>query len=1130
MTACASCGISNPPGSRFCNGCGAPLSAAATLREERKVVTVLFADLAGFTARAETLDPEDVRALLVPYYDVLTDEVDAHGGRVDRFLGDGIMALFGAPMAHEDDPERAVHAALRILERMPGLGLDLHVRIGVNTGPVLFAEGTGDRDDSVTGDTVNTAARLQAAAPVDGVVVGEPTYRATSHLFRFEALRPVAAKGKSEPVPLWRAVAPAARAGRMPLVESAPFVGRDRELASLVRSFERSRTTPSAELVTILADPGVGKSRLVRELEREVRAIAPPVLWHQAGPPPYGAGLAYWALAEMVRERARITDADGPAAARRLLGSCLARYIDDDRERTWIAPFIGSLLGLGPAPVGDREEAFTAWRTFFERIADREPTVLAFDDLHRADGGLLDFIDGFAAGATGRPILLVAIARPELLDQRPHWGAAWRNHAVIELQRLSRDSMGDLLAALADDFPRPLADRILDRADGVPLYAVEILRMLADRGDLEAAGGTYRVRRVPDGVSVPSSLQALIAARLDALDADERALVRDAAVLGDAFRAGALAALAGRTRTGIAPVLDGLVRHELLVPEGDDEPPGDRLRFSHALVREVAYGTLTRRDRRALHLAAADHYAALGDPELAGEVATHLLAAYHAAPAGAVDPVLAARAVVAMRAAADRASAVHAPETALAFLDDALSVAVEPADQADLRQRAATAAQEAARLEEAEGHARVALDLYRLAADPPEVARTAARLGSIQVERYDTGAVATLQAAVDELAIDTPREDPTLADEPAAVELLAQLARAHVVSGHTAQAIETADRALRRADRLHLVQLTADGLAAKGAALLEACRVPDGVTLVRASLGVAEEHGLVAAALRARSSLSSGLIFDDPGEAFRIAGDGLEIARDFGYRDLAVRIASNWAQAAVETGAWGPLAEVLTALQRPEMALTDRVDLQGRVAMIDALRGGPDAESRFDGLAGLLPPAGAQLAEASHRARRGWALLASGRPREALAEADAARALLRAVGPRTVILDGTILAAHAALWAGDVERLEAAVDEMALCGLRGRWFDGVTASLAAGLAARRGSVDAAIRGYGRAEASWRGLDTPFAAALASLEAARLLPASSAAAGAAADTARQRLADLRATALLDRLAAGLVAEG
>ncbi len=1130
MKACASCGTANPAGSRFCNGCGAPLSAAGTVREERKVVTVLFADLVGFTARAESLDPEDVRALLVPYYDVLTDEIDAHGGRVDRFLGDGIMALFGAPAAHEDDPERAVHAALRILERMPGLGLDLHVRIGVNTGSVLFAEGTGERDDSVTGDTVNTAARLQAAAPVDGIVVGEPTYQATSHLFRFEALEPVTAKGKAEPVPLWRAVAPAPRAGGMPRTEAAPFVGRDRELASLVRSFQRSRSTPSVELVTILADPGIGKSRIVRELERHVRGIAPSVLWHEAGPPPYGAGRAFRALAEMIRQRARISDADGPAAARRRLGSCLARYVHDDDERGWVAPFLESLLGLGPAPVGDREEAFTAWRTFFERVADHGPTVLVFDDLHRSDGGLLDFIDEFATGETDRPILLVAVARLELRDQRPHWGAAWRSHEVIELPRLSRDSMGDLLAALADDLPHTLADRILDRADGIPLYAVEILRMLADRGDLEPAGGTYRVRRVPDRVSVPSSLQALVAARLDALDFDERAIVRDAAVLGDAFRAGALAAVAARTSAEIAPILERLVRHELLAPDGDDGPSADRLRFSHALVREVAYGTLTRRDRRTLHLAAADHYAGLEDPELGGEVATHLLAAYRAAPTGPADPMLAARVVAALRTAAERASAVHAPETALAFLNDALSVAVEPTDQAGLHQRAATAAQEAARLEEAESHAVVALDLYRLAADPPEVARTAARLGSIQVERYDAGAVATLQNAVDELAIDTPDEDPTLADEPAAVELLAQLARAHVVNGHTAEALASADRALRRADRLHLVQLTADGLAAKGAALLEACRVPEGVALVRASLDVADEHGLVAAALRARSSLSSGLIFDDPGEAFRIARDGLEIARDFGFRDLAVRIASNWAQAAVETGAWDLLVEVLTALQRPEMALTDRVDLQGRVEMIDALRSGPGAASRFDALAALVSPAGEQLAEASHRARRGWALLATGRPRAALVEADTARALLHAVGPRTVILDGTILAAHAALWTGDVERLERAVDEMSSCGLHGRWFDGVTASLAAGLAARRGSVGAAIRGYRRAEASWRGLETPFAAALASLEASQLLPASGAAAIAATDTARRRLVDLRATALLDRLATGLVADG
>ncbi len=236
---CSSCGTANPAGFRFCGACAAPLGGPAPSREERKTVTILFADLAGFTSRSEALDPEDVRAFVVPYYDALSAEVTRHGGRVDRFLGDGIMALFGAPTAHEDDPERAVRAALRIVERVPALGLDLHVRIGINTGPVLFAAADGSRDDSVTGDAVNTAARLQAAAPVDGVVVGEATYRATSHLFRYAALDPIAAKGKAAPVRLWRPLAPISRPAGELRAETTPFVGRGFELETLIRLFER---------------------------------------------------------------------------------------------------------------------------------------------------------------------------------------------------------------------------------------------------------------------------------------------------------------------------------------------------------------------------------------------------------------------------------------------------------------------------------------------------------------------------------------------------------------------------------------------------------------------------------------------------------------------------------------------------------------------------------------------------------------------------------------------------------------------------------------------------------------------------------------------------------------------------
>ncbi len=366
MAACAACGTENPDGFRFCGACAAPLAATTPMREERKFVTVLFADLAGFTSRSEALDPEDVRAFLVPYYDVLTAEIERHGGLVDRFLGDGVMALFGAPLAHEDDPERAVRTALRILERIPSLGLDLHVRLGINTGEVLYAAATGERDDSVTGDAVNTAARLQAASPVDAVVVGEATYRATAHLFRYEALQPIRAKGKAEPVPLWRPLGPIARRAGELHPEATPFVGRDLELSLLVGLFERARSTPSVELVTIVAEPGLGKSRLVRELARHVDALPEFVTWRIGRCLPYGDGISLWALGEIVKSHAGILDTDDQATLAAKLEAVLLE--PDPSLRTWMKDRLAPLVGLESTtqpPV--QEEAFTAWRRFVER-------------------------------------------------------------------------------------------------------------------------------------------------------------------------------------------------------------------------------------------------------------------------------------------------------------------------------------------------------------------------------------------------------------------------------------------------------------------------------------------------------------------------------------------------------------------------------------------------------------------------------------------------------------------------------------------------------------------------------------------------------------------------------------------
>ncbi len=1180
-TRCGSCGTDNPRTSRFCRACGSPLGVRCSacgspvLREfrfcgncgagversaaeqpagsattggespdrravsidrtgvgaatmpiaERRVVSVLFADLVGFTSLAEGRDPEEVQDLLASYFDACRTVIGRYGGTVEKFIGDAVMAMWGAPVAHEDDAERAVRAGVELVAAVATLGRELGLaglsaRAGVVSGEAAVTVGAVGQG-MVAGDVVNTASRLQGAARPGTVLVDEATYRTVRGSISFEQAGKRALRGKRLPVPAWEArqvVALRRGEGRSALPE-APLVGRESAVAITRDLLHTVRGERTVRLCSIFGQAGIGKSRIIWELEKYVDGVVEQIFWHQARSPAYGEGLAFWALAEMVRRRAGIAEGDRPAASRRRLSACLSRFVPDQAERRWLAPYLASLVGLGPAPGGDREEAFAAWRAFLERIADVGTTVLVFDDLHWADDGLLDFIEHLGERASGRPILIVTVARPELLERRPDWGAGRRGHVVLSLEPLSRTAMAELLTGLAPGLPTDVAARILDRAEGVPLYAVELLRMLVDRGDLEVVDGVYEVRGRLARLAVPETLHALVAARLDGLDPEDRTLLRDAAVLGQAFRPAALAAIAGTTVEAIEPSLRRLVRRELLVPDPDDRTPGrDRMRFSEWLVREVAYGTLALRDRRTLHLAAAGHYESLDDPELSGTVASHVLAAYRAGPPGRADATLAERAAAALRTAADRASALYAHETALGFLEEALSVTADGAVQARLLEQAAISAQATARLKEAEGYIRRAIDWHQARGDRSAVARTTARLGTILMVGYEADAsIAVVRAALDELGDDT-----ALRDDPALVSLLAGLARAYLTHGRTRQAAEWADRALEGAERLDLRPITAEALATKGGALVEDGRTSEGVGLLRASLAMAEEHGLVVPALRARNSLAVGLLVDDPRAALGVARAGLEVARRVGFRDLALRLASNWAEAALEVGEWSAILEILAELDRDDLPLLDRVDFESAAALVLTWRGDPMAAVRFATLEKLLPGTGEDLAVATLRGRQSAAALALGRPLEALEHADAATAGHRPYGLRTAILGGSILAGRAALWAGELRRTGQIIAEIERSGLHGRSLDTIRMTLEAGLAARRGEVATALEHYADAAATWRRLDVPLQLALCQMEAATFLPAGSEEALAEAAEARRTLEGLGAVALLARL--------
>ena len=580
----------NPEGFRFCGMCGAALvPTAAPPREERKVVTILFTDLVGSTARAEGLDPEDVSATLSAYYAQLRAELERHGGTVEKFIGDAVMAVFGAPVAHEDDAERAVRAALAIRD---SIGEELQIRTAVNTGEALVALGAkpGEGDAMVAGDVVNTAARLQSAAPVNGILVGEGTYRATRHAIDYREAPPVEAKGKAEPVKVWEAVArPVAlrQRRRGEAADAARRAGARARASSPTRSRTRARSSRRSSSRSS-ACPGIGKSRLVAELFQITEADPDLITWRQGRSLPYGERVSFWALGEIVKAHAGILESDDAATAEEKLARWSRRSREDERERDWLARHTRPLVGLEGAERAEREEAFAAWRRLLEAAAEQRPLVLVFEDLHWADDGLLDFVDHLADWATTVPLLIVGTARPELLDRRPGWGGGKRNALTLSIGALTDDETAVLLQRLLD---RAVLDAdaqqaVLQRAEGNPLYAEEYARMLAEHegGDLP----------------LPETVQGLIAARIDGLAPEEKALLQDASVIGKVFWPGALPGADER-------VLHALERKEFVRRDRRSSIAGEtQYAFLHALVRDVAYGQIPRAERAEKHRRAAE--------------------------------------------------------------------------------------------------------------------------------------------------------------------------------------------------------------------------------------------------------------------------------------------------------------------------------------------------------------------------------------------------------------------------------------------------------------------------------------------------------------------------------------------
>jgi class 3 adenylate cyclase/tetratricopeptide (TPR) repeat protein len=607
VTNCTSCGKENVEDAVFCAYCGTSLSTTAPT-EERRFLTILFADLVGFTAESDEADPEDVRARLIPYHQRVREEIERFDGTVEKLIGDGVMAVFGVPTAHEDDPERAVRVALRIQAAVEEMneeqeGLDLSVRIGVNTGEAMVT--TGGQGEHIVGDVVNTASRLESIAPPGGVVVGEATHRATELLIEYDDMDAVEVKGKAKPLAVWRAIEPRGRygidaAGRAP----TPFLGRDSELSLLTETYRRVIDDGSLRLVTIAAAPGVGKSRLVNEFWQWADDQPEIVWWRQGRNLPYGEGITFWALGEIVKGQAGIRESDSPEVAEEKLATALEALTTDATDREWLSAQLGPLVGAGSdGEGGDRAEAFTAWRRFLEDLAAVQPLIMVIEDLHWADEALVEFLEDLLVWSADAPIMVICTARPELYEAHPAWGGGQRNSTTISLAPLTDDHIARLLSALLEQTVLPVETQraLLERAGGVPLYAEEFVRMVNDRGLLHGHAQLDEQESIP----VPETVQALIGSRLDLLSEEENRAIEDASVVGKVFWEGALTATSGSSEVRAA--LRRLVAREWIRPVRSSSVEGEQeYAFWHALTRDVAYGRIPRAARANKHQTVAE--------------------------------------------------------------------------------------------------------------------------------------------------------------------------------------------------------------------------------------------------------------------------------------------------------------------------------------------------------------------------------------------------------------------------------------------------------------------------------------------------------------------------------------------
>ena len=957
---CPSCGAENPDQAKFCIECGSPLAAAEARParpradepppEERRRATVLFADLSGYTAVSERLDPERMKTLIDRALRRLGEEVERHGGTIDKYIGDNVMGVFGAPVSHEDDPERAVRAGLamqaamaEVNERIAAdIGATFALRVGINSGDVLAGR-VGD-GYTVIGDPVNVAARLEAAASPGTVIVGETTHRLTGAAIEYVELEPLELKGKSEPVPAWEAVRAVVR-GRAARIArpSTPLVGRDDETELLLSLLERVVSEQRPTLVTVLGQAGVGKSRLLRELADRAGTLEPPVAVRLGNCPAYGAGLAYWALGEVVRGTFDIADTDDASTAWNKLSGGIGNLVatsDTEESPERIAVALGRPLGIEP-PAGDgsesfepedpqqmRDRLFSAVRTVVEAAGRREPMIFAVEDIHWADEGMLDLIE-YLARWTRAPVLMICLARDELLDRRPGWAGGRINATRMTLEPLPREEAKALVTTLmpgtdAGVAGGDLVEQVAERSGGNPLFAEEMVNRIVEGGGA-------------DTESLPETVHSVLAARLDSLPRDERRVLQAASVVGHTFWEGSVDP--GDISIDLTEALGSLQEKDLVVPTAGSRLAGQReYAFKHVLIRDVAYSTLPKAVRARRHAEVGSFISARAADRSEGViamVAEHYGRAASLGAAADLEPgeleQIEERALEALEAAGDASAGLYSNREAQGHYESALGLdgRLEPAARARIAEKLGDVALRLGRVDRAVRAWNDALDYHRGQEDLARVGDLHRKIGAGLWHKGDReGSIEHYQRGID-----------LLKDGPPCIELVRlyeEAASLYMHTGDNMLAIYASEKALRLAERLGEAAAASRAHGIFGRVF---GRIGDSERArenLERSVELARESD-PAEAVRALNALGYHLEVSeaDYGHARDAYGAALDLALETGDLPSQVEIHAALATLAVYRGAW----QVAERQTEASATLAEREGLDGKLCFPYSMRG-----------------------------------------------------------------------------------------------------------------------------------------------------------------------------------------------